>query len=170
MQNGFQYHPDGRANYPFITDREIVDNFSLVKIGMDYHELERTMNAFIPVDSTDIRANDVRDTFRFRRTYDEHIIIYFIFVDGKLVDKRFSFDWERFLPETDISVVDSIRKGMSYNDVRDIFGVDGYGHRAYISYGELIEEFAWIGSASDGEANITFTDGRIRDEDDITIY
>lgn len=175
-QGGLSDIPDNRTAYPILTDKQIVDNFSKVEMGVSYEQLEKQFNNFIPLEQSEIYEDGIEDWYSFRRFVDASIYASFYFNNGKLYQKNFYGYPVDLMPAADKDAAEAVTPGMDYDEVKSLIGVDGYmtiesssgddsyrrGRKEYVWKLPDINENAYI--------QITFTEGKIEDDYGIYIY
>ena len=162
MQAGFQLYPDARMNYDVLTNRQILDNFQKVSLGITYPELEALMENYIPLYETEVNIimNRKREYYEFTRGhYDDAMRLRFTFYDGMLSYAYSSGTSKSLLTTTDYSSALKIGEGMSYSEVVEILG-EGYRISVDSSYdGNLREEYKWLLPGEYYYTSIQFEDG-----------
>jgi len=173
-QYGLQLFPDTRMKYGVLTTQQLLDNFTKVEMDIDYAELERQMDNYIPLYYSTVNLNfrDNASYYKFQR--DEgysYITIGFRFEDGKLYDKEFTGIPAKFLPKTDAASAKLVKVGMTYSEVKEILG-EGYMYSVTaVPRREVEEEYQWSLPGSDySYVTIRFVDGIIPYESSIYIY
>lgn len=175
-QNGLSYTPDNRTAYPELTDKQVMDNFSKVKMGINYEQLEKQFNNYIPLRQTELNYGDTLDIYEFKRYGSEFISITFYFHDHRLYKKEFSQYPLDLIPKADIEKANKLKEGMNYDEVKDVIGVDGYKiletAKDDYTYDKFEEKYAWrLSNKNDSDyMTVEFTDGKIEDEWAIYIY
>ena len=176
-QQGLQYLPDGRKDYPQLSIPEILDHFTQVEMGIGFAELYKQMNNYIPLHETNIRSSFggivSEDTFSYKR--DDGINIDFYFVGGELINKDASYceTWALSLKTVDKSDAQTLKRFMSYEDVVDALGAQGVLVEVRVGYddGDIYETYMWNLPGDDYTyLEVTFLDGVIEDNYDISIY
>ena len=164
MQAGFQLYADARMNYDVLTNRQIMDNFQKINLGITYPELEVLMENYIPLYEmgVNIITNGKREVYEFnRRSYDDKMSLRFIFHDGMLDNAYSSSTPESLLTTTDYSSALKIGEGMSYSEVVEILG-GGYRISVDSSYsGSLREEYKWLLPGKYNNISVKFEDGLV---------
>jgi hypothetical protein len=178
-QEGFAYVPDGREEYPALTGRQALENYSKVGLHIDYALLEERMGAYIPLYQTQVRTGHqgetyVMDYYSYRR-FDPFISLDFVFIDGELVQFETGRADEILMPMTDSAKARMIKKGMAYDEVRQILGVDGvraYAEENKYLAGGLYEKYYWKlpGDEYVSYMEVQFFNGRVEYDSGIKIH
>jgi len=146
-QAGFQLYPDARMNYDVLTNRQILDNFQKVSIGITFPELEVLMENYIPLYKTEgLFTTIVRisETYEYNRGYySDKMYLRFIFYDGMLYSAYSTLIPDSLLTTTDYSSALQIGEGMSYSEVVEILG-EGYMISVTRGYEGALEEYKWL--------------------------
>ena len=161
-QAGFQLYPDARMNYDVLTNRQILDNFQKVSLGITYPELEALMENYIPLYETEVNIilEGKREVYNFARGhYDDRMYLSFTFRDGMLEKAESWFTPESLLTTTDLSSALKIGEGMSYSEVVEILG-EGYRIGVESSFaGGVFEDYKWLLPGEYNNIQVTFEDG-----------
>jgi len=163
MQTGFQLYPDARMNYDVLTNRQILDNFQKVSLGITYPELEELMENYVPLCKTEAnsdRNGGTEETYEFKRGFRSNgMSLRFEFQNGILYAASSRSTPNSLLTTTDLSSALQIEKGMSYSEVVEILG-EGYRIRVSAGYrGSVNEEYKWLLPGDYYNIQLTFEDG-----------
>lgn len=131
-----------------ISPEELYKKYNKIKLGMPLEEFELLFNSFKPFSKTE---SEISKSYRYV-TSNSNIYLYVSFDDSNKVDGK-AFDDRKYIlfkanaenPEKSNSVI----KGMSYQQIRELFGSDGYNISENDSiftkgYTESTKRYIWI--------------------------
>jgi hypothetical protein len=185
-QCGMQYAANKRAEYKLLercslSDQQLLDELNSIELGIDYDQLEKCIGQYIPLFKTRIRADYFKNTLleeyysfhKYNPYPDSHVISDFVFTNGKLNHKEVSIFPRYLMPQANYSKTMIIEAGMTYDEVREILGIDGYNTvqstaDSFWAGGEIATYYwALLGSKFSSCLEVDFFNGAIKYDSDI---
>jgi len=164
-QYGLQYKEDARAQYPVLTERQLLDNFAGAALDITYDELEKQMNNYIPLKYTTVNMNhsNVEDHYEFNRTNEDGVglTLDFVFDDGKLSDKNAVYVPMSLMPATDVESANKVKEDMSYDEVKALLGEGYETEERYDPDGSVQKVYQWKLPGRNNFVVVTISDGKV---------
>jgi|GEM_PF-6686005 len=121
-------------------DKDITDKFDAVHLGMSYEEIESSFNSKLTLGNIGLPDNYISNYYYNFRNGD----VVFLFDENKKVFAKWISSATYAFYDTnaqDSRKIKELRQGMSYNEIKDIIGSDGY---LCYEYYEDIKGYIWV--------------------------